>query len=571
MAQAATPAARATALTAAATALNASDGLTAAGAAAAVAIAKLPVAADDPSAAPAAGLTLRWFTYTDAGNYNFRAFKATAAQSTTVNGKRQFSEYREQSRATGGVNTFYQQWGEGLNNWARNQTVWTGSEWFACPTEFVNEATPWDAKGRSDTVYCKASKSSNVRSVRDISGLKMADVVADIRAYPLKDTAGDFAAWGPDPVVHSTKLQGSFPAGSMLYYYTGTDTGLPDSYNSASGDRLFIYNPLISAGVAAECNKFTSSTPAILFQDDEGQTIEKMLERFKGTPCVYTPRTTASGSVPNEWWGQSTVSIGTVATGYADTSGSAYFRNGVQTLRASFGAGSSVNYWLCLLRDSDGSPRNCSPAGTGTYAIEALGNGRVLRLANLPALANGLSYSRSMVEHNGQVWYGFRSKPTVTRQIRPNLEATTALFAALGIPAPRSGAALTADSLLRDYTTQQGRTNAGGIGTYSRGALGWMPNDNSSLVGAWSLSPGGNPLMPTFFLFADGSYVMTDPLGDVFPNSCGGPGFEKGSYSYNPVTKVFVGVSSSLDTNGCAGLHDTTDLPITTASAAAAA
>ena len=87
-----------------------------------------------------------------------------------------------------------------------------------------------------------------------------------------------------------------------------------------------------------------------------------------------------------------------------------------------------------------------------------------------------------------------------------------------------------------------------------------MPNTNTSLVGAWSLSPTGSPLAQTFFFFADGSYVMTDPVGDVDPNSCGGPGFEKGTYSYNAATGAFIGTSVTLDTNLCAGLHDTSNL-----------
>jgi hypothetical protein len=560
VARAANAAAKATALTAAATALNASDGLTTTSAAAAVAVAKLPVAPDEASTAPTAGLSLRWFAYTDAGNYNYRVFKATAAQSTTVNGKRQFTEYREQARTTNGTNSFYQQWGEGLNNWARNQTVWTGTEWFTCPTEFVHEATPWDTNGRSESAYCKANKSSNVRTARDISGLKMADVVAEIRAYPLKDTAGDFAAWGPDPVMHAARLQGTFPAGSKLHYYTGTDTALPDGYNTTSGDRLFIYNARMSAGNSAECNKFTATASGLQFQDNTSPTLEKLIERFKGTPCVFNPRSTPTGNVANEWWGQSTFAIGTVNTTFADTSGSAYFRDGQQSLRVSFGSGTAVNYWLCPMRASDSSPRNCTAAGTGSYSIETLGNGRVVRLANLPALAGSLSYTRTMVEHNGQIWYGFRGKPTVTKQIRPNLEATHALLAALDIPAPRTGAALTADTLLRDYTSQQGRANTGGSGTFNRGALAFMPNDNSSLVGAWSLSPTGNPMAQTFFFFADGSYVMSDPVGDISPTSCGGPGFEKGTYSYNATTKDFTGTSVTLDTNLCAGLHDTSNL-----------
>ena len=182
----------------------------------------------------------------------------------------------------------------------------------------------------------------------------------------------------------------------------------------------------------------------------------------------------------------------------------------------------------------------------------------MLRFTNPPARAASLGYARILVERHGQVWYGARSKPTTTRQIRPNLEASNALFTALGIPAPASGATLTADTLLRHYTPQQGRASAGGTGTYSRGALAWMPNDNAGLVGAWSLTASDNPIAQTFFFFADGSYVMTDPVGDVAPNSCGGAGYERGTYQYDAATRVFTGLATTLDTNLCAGLHDTT-------------
>ena len=385
----------------------------------------------------------------------------------------------------------------------------------------------------------------------------MVDIVKEIRAYPLKDAAGDFAAWGPDPLAHAARLAGTFPVGAKLYYYTGTDTALPDAYSTTTSDYVFFYNAAVAGGNSTECNK-VGTVSALRFQDNTGLTLEKLAARMTGTPCVFNPRSTPTGSVPNEWWGQSTINIGDVSTRYADSSGSAYFRNGVQSLRASFTAGSGVNYWLCLRRASDGSPRNCEAAGSGTYSIDTLGNARVLRLANLPAWAASLGYTRTMVERDGQVWYGSRGKPATAHQIRPNLEATNALFAALGIPAAGSGATLTADTLLRNYTPQQGRASAGGTGTYNRGALGWMPNDNAGLVGAWSLAASDNPIAQTFFFFADGSYVMTDPVGDVNANSCGGPGYERGTYQYNAATGSFKGLTTTLDTNLCAGLHDTT-------------
>ena len=113
---------------------------------------------------------MRWFTYTDAGNYNFRLFKAT--RGAKHHGQRQAPVHRIPGTGTHHqrrVNNFYQQWGEGLNNWARNQTVWTGTEWFTCPTEFVHEATPWDASGRSESALLQGQQEQATCAARATS------------------------------------------------------------------------------------------------------------------------------------------------------------------------------------------------------------------------------------------------------------------------------------------------------------------------------------------------------------------------------------------------------------------
>lgn len=532
--------------------------------AATVAVAKLPPAPDSTEA-PAAGLTLRWFSFSNASTYNLRMFKATAAQNTVTGGQRQFTEYREQARPANG---FYQQWGEGLNNWPRNQMVWTGSEWFDCPTDHVHQATPWNASGQSDSVYCKAFKGTNKRAERDISGKTLLDIVTEIRAYPGTDTAGSYAAWGPDPAVHASALGSTFPAGSKLYYYTSADVVNPEAYNTTSTDLAVPYVAAVAGGVKAECDKVNSSNSARFLVTGD-ITLEQVIAGATGTPCVYGPTGTPSGETANEWWSNSTLGIGDVSLPYANATG--FYVPDTKRLRVSFAAGNVANYWLCLRRASDGSSRNCTAAGSGSYRIETLGDARVLRLAGLPAVAGTLGYTRTWVERGGRVWYGYRNRLTVGQQLRLNKPATDALFAALGLPAPRTGAPLTPDSLLRQYTGYNGAVNNGGVGRFNRSALAFMPNDNSSLVGAWALS-GSDVNSQTFFFFADGSYVMTDPQGDTGPSSCGGAGYEKGTVSWDPATRQLNGLSVSIDTNACAGLHDTTqatvnngfvDLPMT--------
>jgi hypothetical protein len=544
-----TPQDRAAAIATAASAVNAATGLGHDNIVTAVTSIKLPPTPDTATATPAAGSNLRWFTYTDPQNYYYRQFKATAAQNTVVDGKRQFTEYREQSRGSAGAVTFYQQWGEGKNNWARNQVVWTGSEWFDCPTDMVHEATPWDANGVSRSVYCKAYKTSNKRAARDIASKSMADLVAEIRAYPLADTEGNFGAWGPDPVVHAARLTGTFPAGSTLWYYAGTDTAQPDRYNTTLNSDLFTpYNAAVASGAASECNKVTATNFA-RFQT-KAKTLEDMIAAAPGTPCHYQPN--AATGEANEWWSQSTINIGDVSDSYVSLTGN--FKSGVKDLRVSFAAGAVANYWLCLHRSSDNSVRNCSAKGSGSYRIETLGDARVLRLSGEPKVAASLGFTRTMIERGGRVWYGSRGRLSSNHQLRLGNVASDALLAALGVPAPRAAAALTADSLMTSYL------GTAGPGTVNRNALAFMQNDNAGLVGAWALDSASDPAAQVFFFFANGDYVMTDPQGDTGPSLCGGPGYERGTFGFNATAATLSGLSVSVDTNGCAGLHDASNI-----------
>lgn len=542
---ASTAQAKAEAIATAAAALGASSGITQDSVAAAVATAKLPPAPDPVGAAPAAGSIVRWFSYTDAQNYYYRQFKSTAAQGTVVNGKRQFTEYREQSRGSGGNVGGYQQWGEGLNNWARNQVVWTGTEWFECPTDMVHEATPWDANGVSSSLYCKAYKTTTKRAARDIAGMRMADLVTEIRAYPLADTEGNFKAWGPDPVLHADKLGGTFQAGSLLYHYTSTDTVQPDRYNTAINSDLYIpYGSAVANGEKPACDKVTSSNFAQFLTT--AKTLEDMVAATPGKPCVY--QANASTGEANEWWSQSTVNIGDVADAFVSNSGN--FKSGVKDLRVSFASGNVANYWLCLRRSNDNSVRNCSAVGSGSYSIEKVGDARVLRLSGEPKVAGTLSFVRTMVERDGKVWYGSRGRLTTNRQLRLNGTVSDALFAALGMPTPRAAAPLTASSLMATYL------GTAGPGTVNRNALAWMENNNTNLTGAWALGSVTDPQAQVFFFFANGDYVMADPQGDTAASRCGGAGYERGTYSFDATAGTLRALTNSIDSNGCAGLHD---------------
>jgi len=53
-------------------------------------------------------------------------------------------------------------------------------------------------------------------------------------------------------------------------------------------------------------------------------------------------------------------------------------------------SGNRATFYRCYRRASDGSPRSCSRLGLGTWAIQTLGDGRVMSFSVQPALAQKL-------------------------------------------------------------------------------------------------------------------------------------------------------------------------------------
>jgi hypothetical protein len=91
--------------------------------------------------------------------------------------------------------------------------------------------------------------------------------------------------------------------------------------------------------------------------------------------------------------------------------------------------------------------------------------------------------------------------------------------------------------------------------TDSSGALSKAENDPNGIVGVWALGSATQVKTQTIMFWANGKFLMIDPIGDT-ENNCGGPGVEYGNYSYDATTKAFKVVSVTVDTNGCAGLSE---------------
>lgn len=394
---------------------------------------------------PVAAASLDWLRYTDANNWYYRAYVSTVAE-TTPDAKG-LTRYRDQRvRKTAGTAVTWAFSGD----YARRDDVhFNGSAWVGCTTSTQSTQTVPNAQGRNETWYCdNYQRNKHQRTFVDVSGQTLASVVTTIRAQPYPYGSLSYSNWGTSEADGLDQLvlgTATFPAGSQLSYRTSTTLETAMGYDIRPSNEIAGYSAAVAAGGDAR----TSSTHAC--NSAEAQvaptlpitSLEGLVAAFKGTPCVFNQGTvtangvTFTGDNPNEWWGQSTASVGTV--GNAPTTGttlSAYYTTN-QLIRLAFtgAAGAKeVTYYQCKQRILNGSPRQCKAIGKGTYTLEAKGDGRVMTLSNPPLQAAPLTYSRVFVERAGKVYWGYQDKPVVFHRARLNLTATNALFQQLGMP-----------------------------------------------------------------------------------------------------------------------------------------
>ncbi len=435
--EAITPADKETALLAAATALVTASGLTPDALPTLVAvntqIATAPTATPEP--APVALVSLAALTFTDASNFYARHFTRSIAQSTLdVNKTYRFVDRRMQNIAGN-----LAKWGSGGSPARNSDLHWNGAAWVNCPINFESVATVDDALGNGGSDYCdKLSVDTRTRASFSIADKTMAEVYAQARA------AGYTNLSIADPV---TALGSAvFPAGSLITYHRNTPVATAISYYPAGtlspagiSNVASQYSAEVAAGGVAStqaagigCNAPDTSTNGSL-----ATTLEGWIATKTGTPCVYMQGSITLGGVTypselaNEWWGNSTAGIDRV--GASSVPG---FYTGRSWLRISFtGSGTNpVTYYACKERYSDGSARNCSAIGTGSYTITTLGDARVLSLNNPPAQFAALSYDKVWVERGGFVYAGYQSKKTPNNSARLNTAAATALLTQLGMP-----------------------------------------------------------------------------------------------------------------------------------------
>lgn len=449
---AATPAAREAALLAQATAVALSGGLTPVSVAVAVGINNQANVAQ-PATTATASIQLSDLRFSDASNYYVRLLTGSLAQNTPdANNKIRYVDRR--TRSTGGN---LAKWGAGSDP-ARNADLnWNGSAWVGCPINYENVSGVRDAQGNSTYSYCDQRETGrSKRSTFDVGGKTMAEVYAQIAA------GGYMNLFVANPALLGTA---TFPAGSKVFYQTNTSLTEAFAYDPRGGQNapgfsnvVAQYSPAVSAGgdaatqaAGSGCNSAETSGSGV-----NSTTLEAMIAARTGTPCIYAPGSFVYGGVAyssgpsNVWWGNSTVSLGKLGSVPVGSGTAPGFYSGNTHLRVAFkGTGANpVTYYACQERFNNGSVRNCTVIGTGSYTIQNLGDGRAMTFNNPPVQTAALNYNRVFVERSGLVYFGYQSKALVKNSVRLNTTASQAFLAQLGITAedPSMPLALTASS-----------------------------------------------------------------------------------------------------------------------------
>jgi trimeric autotransporter adhesin len=319
-----------------------------------IAPAKLPKSIAPTATGASAAMTA--FTFTDPNNWFFRAYAFTADDNKVgTDGLRHYYDIHRQM--SGGVVT---EWGSS-DTLARSKDVhWSGTAWRDCLLGARGSATPVDAGGNWLSYYCDGrSANRNSRISVSIENRLMADVIAEFRRFPGSDGGVAYSSWGPSNLA--TLGAATFPAGANVQYVSGTNIANGYRYDATAAPHTWASIAVAAGGdsriTANLACAATGTAPTTITA-----TLEDMIAKAPGKPCVFGVNTNADGSSlnPSEGWGYTSLSLGTITNGTALPAGTGNYFSINQRIRVAFTGGNSVTYLSCLERRSDASTRNCT-------------------------------------------------------------------------------------------------------------------------------------------------------------------------------------------------------------------
>lgn len=394
----------------------------------AVGVAKLPVDRTDDPVGPT--LSLAALRYEDADNWFYRALMATAADNQPdASGRRRYYDLRQQR--VGGQDSV---WGYSGSPARSADLHWDGSAWSTCVLGTRSLQQPLDASGTGAYSYCGNGESGvRSRTSVDVGGKTLRNVIEMVRAVPGGNVGVNFSDWGPaDLGLLGTA---TMPAGSTLSYQTNAVLDTSKAvYDPRTSNEVTVYSAAVAAGGDARNGASPACSIAAQQVARPVATLDELIARNTGTPCVF--QSNAQTGPRDEWWSNSTASIGTLPGAVTPPAGTGNLYSTNAKLRVAFIPGTTTaNFYRCTERAANGSNRNCDLAGTGSYRIETLGDGRAMELTGLPEEFLRLDYRRVFVERGGKVYFGFRTTAgRISTGVRLNMTAANTLFSQLGLP-----------------------------------------------------------------------------------------------------------------------------------------
>lgn len=387
----------------------------------------LAVAGQQPGGTPGDFVSLRRFSYENAGNYSLFAFVGNSTPD--ADGRYAAGEWR-QTLASGQAQPF----NRNTAYWDKATKAWVACDnaWKTVRTRAASGTTP------QESLYCAGQLSRTRSADTDVSGRRMADVVAEMRAWPLRDSAGSDTdptglptAWGPAPTALGEAV---FPAGSAISRRAQqSDIGTTERFSFTDKPRVM---PPGGSGTYRQAATFVD------------------FKRMSGN-LVDTAAIVSSAN---------TVFLEDVPSAQADAT-----LLGVKRHRVGFDPSSdAVRFYACDVLAATNVSQNCLAVGEGSSRIGDAGDARVLRFtAGYPqALLLTHKRQRIFVERTGVVFGGYREFERAVFQQRPNTVAWNALRSALALPeaarpADPAATATTETRQLRRLTyTDPGNYNA---------------------------------------------------------------------------------------------------------------
>ena len=349
-----------------------------------------PAAPTAPVADPTA-FSLARFTFTDINNYSYRTFRGEAP-------------------AADGTQTLLEQWeifsGGVRQPWQRNALFWTGSTWYACPDDPngnpIAVGTFNDVTGTTD--YCQTYKdSARGRSVVTLDGRNVQEVLRDIRWYPTKDNAYDYAGFGPNPDATPAIVGAVFPAGAAMTYQSSTRDATPFTLFTSDNNRLRLAP--------------TADTTAAFDTWPLASTLEEVIAR---NPGDFYPITAFNGQLTGN------ITQG-VSNWFLATPSDPLYTTEVAIRVAFDPVGQKARFYMHNRLASNNNSVNYVKLLDTTYTIEQAGDARVLRFAALPAdVTDRLAAERLYVERGGVVRFGAKDTIPAGRRMSLRLNPVAA-------------------------------------------------------------------------------------------------------------------------------------------------